>query len=80
MTSPRSYPKRLTRLVAERLLVHGRMGRGYLGLGLRPIRLDEETVRRLSVAKPYGLMVVRVDVNGPGGSADSARCERPSET
>jgi S1-C subfamily serine protease len=55
--------------VAERLLAHGRIGRGYLGLGLRPIRLDEETVRRLHVAKPYGLMVVSVDVNGPAHKA-----------
>ncbi|MCD6032465.1 MAG: hypothetical protein K0S78_4647 [Thermomicrobiales bacterium] len=55
--------------VAERLLAHGRIGRGYLGLGLRPIRLDEETVRRLGVAKPYGLMVVSADVNGPAHKA-----------
>ena len=55
--------------VAERLLAHGRVGRGYLGLGLRPIRLEEETVRRLGLAKPYGLMVVSVDVDGPAHKA-----------
>jgi S1-C subfamily serine protease len=55
--------------VAERLLAHGRIGRGYLGLGLRPVHLDEETVRRLGLAKPYGLMVVSVEVDGPAHKA-----------
>ena len=55
--------------VAERLLAHGRIGRGYLGLGLRPTRLDEETVRRLGLARPYGLMVVSVEVDGPAHKA-----------
>src|SRR5262245_39505574 len=49
--------------VAEQLLAHGRVPRGYLGLGLQPVRLDE--------AKPssHGLMVVSVDPNGPGRRA-----------
>jgi len=37
-------------------------GAAILGLGLRPIRLDEETVRRLG-----GLMVVGSEVDGPPG-------------
>jgi S1-C subfamily serine protease len=40
-----------------------------IGLGLRPVRLEEETVRRLGLAKPYGLMVVSVEVDGPAHKA-----------
>jgi hypothetical protein len=63
--------------VAERLLAHGRIGRGYLGLGLRPVRLDEETVRRLGLAKPYGLMVVSVEVDGPAHKAPAPPSDEP---
>jgi S1-C subfamily serine protease len=49
--------------VAEQLLTHGRIARGYLGLGLQPVRLEE--------AKPdaRGLIVVSVDPKGPGKRA-----------
>jgi S1-C subfamily serine protease len=47
--------------VAGRLLTHGRIARGYLGLGLQSIRLDGE--QRTAV------MVMSVDPNGPGARA-----------
>jgi S1-C subfamily serine protease len=49
--------------VAEQLLAHGRIPRGYLGLGLRPVRLDD------THPGSRGLMVVSVDPNGPGRRA-----------
>ncbi len=45
--------------VAARLESHGRIARGYLGLGLQPVKLDEG----------IGAMVMSVDKQGPGSTA-----------
>lgn len=45
--------------VATRLESHGRIARGYLGLGLQPVRLDEGV----------GAMVMNVDKQGPAAAA-----------
>jgi S1-C subfamily serine protease len=45
---------------AETLLAKGRVARGYLGLGLQPVKLDGEDV---------GLMAMSVDADGPGAGA-----------
>jgi S1-C subfamily serine protease len=47
--------------VAAKLETHGRIARGYLGLGLRPTRLDGDG--------GIGAMVMNVDPNGPGAAA-----------
>lgn len=47
--------------VAAHLLADGRVARGYLGLGLRPLRLD--------AAGGRGLIVVSVDPDGPAQRA-----------
>ena len=47
--------------VAARLESHGRIARGYLGLGLQPVAVDG--------GKDAGVMVVSVDANGPGAHA-----------
>jgi S1-C subfamily serine protease len=47
--------------VAARLERHGRMPRGYLGLGLQPVTVD---------GGGTGLMVMSVDPKGPGAAAD----------
>ena len=49
--------------VAEQILTRGRVARGYLGLGLQPVRLDEPH------ASSGGLIVVSVDPDGPGRRA-----------
>jgi S1-C subfamily serine protease len=46
--------------VAARLLDKGRIARGYLGLGLRPVRLDDGRI---------GAMAMNVDAGGPGAAA-----------
>ena len=46
--------------VAEVLLAKGRIARGYLGLGLQPVKLDGGGV---------GVMAISVDANGPGAAA-----------
>lgn len=46
--------------VAAKLETHGRIARGYLGVGLQPVRLDGEGI---------GAMVMSVDAKGPGAAA-----------
>ncbi|HEX9322438.1 MAG TPA: S1C family serine protease [Xanthobacteraceae bacterium] len=55
--------------VAEQLLAHGRVPRGYLGLGLQPVRLDDALVKSCSLSSSRGLLVVSLDPNGPGRRA-----------
>jgi S1-C subfamily serine protease len=45
--------------VAGRLESHGRIARGYLGLGLQPVKLDDGV----------GAMVMSVDKTGPSATA-----------
>jgi S1-C subfamily serine protease len=47
--------------VATQLEAHGRVARGYLGLGLQPVRLDRDG--------GVGAMVMSVDREGPGAKA-----------
>jgi S1-C subfamily serine protease len=47
--------------VAAQLEAHGKVARGYLGLGLQPVRLDREG--------GVGMMVMSVDAKGPGAKA-----------
>jgi S1-C subfamily serine protease len=47
--------------VAARLEAHGRIPRGYLGLGLRPVAVE---------GGGSGVMVMSVDPDGPGAAAD----------
>ncbi|MEZ5934759.1 MAG: S1C family serine protease [Alphaproteobacteria bacterium] len=47
--------------VAATLETHGKIARGYLGLGLQPVRLDREG--------GIGAMVMSVDAEGPGAKA-----------
>jgi S1-C subfamily serine protease len=50
--------------VAPRLETHGHVARGYLGLGLQPVRLDDGGV---------GAIVMSVDRDGPGAAAGLAQ-------
>jgi S1-C subfamily serine protease len=55
--------------VADQLSRSGRIARGYAGLGLQPVRLDEATARSLDLPESRGLIVVDVDPDGPGRRA-----------
>ncbi len=52
--------------VATALLARGRISRGYLGVGMQPVRLPEELAKTLSLTQRGGLMLVRVEEQGPG--------------
>ena len=64
-----AIPVRTIERVVEQLLKHGRIPRGYLGLGLQPVRLDETLVKSSSLPSSRGLMIVSVDPGGPGRRA-----------
>jgi len=50
--------------VAAQLEAHGKVARGYLGLGLQPVRLDDGGV---------GAIIMSVDRGGPGAAAGLAQ-------
>lgn len=55
--------------VVEQLLREGRIARGYVGLGLQPVRIPAATVGQHRLPSDVALMVVSVE---PGGPADRA--------
>lgn len=50
--------------VVEQLLTKGRIPRGYLGLGMQPVRLPENLKQSLNLASDGGVIVVNVEANG----------------
>lgn len=53
--------------VADALLAKGRIARGYLGVGLQPVRVPESIARTLQLSRTGGAIVVAVE---PGSPAD----------
>jgi S1-C subfamily serine protease len=56
------------RVVAQ-LLEKGDIGRGYLGLGMRRIRIPEDLNRTLRRSSELGLIVVSIEPDGPGSKS-----------
>ena len=52
--------------VVEKLLAHGRIRRGYLGIGTQPVRLPSALAQELS--QEIGLMLVAVEPDSPAES------------
>jgi S1-C subfamily serine protease len=55
--------------VSTALQQHGRMRRGYLGIGSQPVALPENLRSHLSLTQPSALLIVSVE---PGSPADRA--------
>src|SRR5262245_17701703 len=55
--------------VADELAARGRVARGYLGIGMQPVRLPEADRRAAGAAGEHALIVVHVDPDGPGARA-----------
>jgi S1-C subfamily serine protease len=53
--------------VAEAIVAHGRMPRGYLGVGVQPVRLDSGLATLLE--QQTGLMLMSVEADGPAAQA-----------
>lgn len=55
--------------VVDQLLSKGRIARGYVGLGMQPVRLPEALARRLSLDADGGAIVLEVQAGGPGDAS-----------
>jgi len=66
---PLALPTSTVNRVVARLLEKGTMGRGYLGLGMRPVRIPEDLVKTLQLSADVGLIVANLDPDGPGSKS-----------
>ncbi|MGH9407542.1 MAG: S1C family serine protease [Terriglobia bacterium] len=55
--------------VVDLLLQKGGVPKGYLGVGLWPVSIPEDSQAKLSLEQPAGLMVQHVETNGPASLA-----------
>ena len=51
------------------LLQHGRVRRGYLGVGAQGVHLPEALIRALENGQEHGLLIVSVEAGGPADTA-----------
>jgi S1-C subfamily serine protease len=65
MSVPASTVERVTKELAEK----GRIARGYLGLGMQPVRVPEGLRSKLSLAGNGGMIVISVEPEGPAEKA-----------
>jgi S1-C subfamily serine protease len=72
-SGPRSMvlaiPTSTVNRVVDQLLDKGRIARGYLGLGMQPVRLPDALKRTLNVAAHSGIIVVAVEPDSPAERA-----------
>jgi len=62
-----SIPAATVRRVVETLISHGQVPRGYLGVGVQPVRLPDSLAA--AAGQETGLMVMSVEPDGPAGKA-----------
>lgn len=62
---PLTIPASTVNRVVDQLLSRGRISRGYLGLGMQPVRLPDALAGSLNLSNKTGLIVVSVEQDGP---------------
>ncbi len=67
--SAMTIPLATVERVAEQLLASGRVRRGYIGLGVQPVRLPGGVVTAHSLGAGTGLIVVSIEEGGPAHAA-----------
>ena len=67
--SAMTIPNATVARIAEQLLTSGRVRRGYIGLGVQPVRLPTGVVKQHGLPRDVGLMVVSIEEGGPAHSA-----------
>ena len=68
-TAPVAIPAATIERVAAELLEHGRIARGYLGVGLQPVLLPAAFAKLLNREQRSGVIILSVE---PGAPADTA--------
>ncbi|MDF5712608.1 MAG: trypsin-like peptidase domain-containing protein [Rhizonema sp. NSF051] len=64
-----TIPETTVNRVIDQLLAKGRIAKGYLGLGMQPVRLPENLKTSLNLTSSGGVIVVNVEANGPAYTA-----------
>ena len=64
-----TIPASTVNRVADQLLAKGHIARGYLGLGMQPVRLPGSLREKLKLPGDVGLIVVSVESGGPADLA-----------
>ncbi|MBD2201057.1 PDZ domain-containing protein [Calothrix sp. FACHB-1219] len=64
-----TIPAATVNRVVEQLLARGHIARGYLGLGMQPVRLPNNLIAALNLTVPTGVIVVNVESGGPADNA-----------
>lgn len=62
---PLAIPTNTVNRVVDQLLSKGRVARGYLGVGLQPVRLPDSLVQAAGLSGDVGLIVVSVESGSP---------------
>ena len=62
-----AIPTATIQSVVESLLTHGKMPRGYLGIGIQPVQLPDALQQELN--QSAGLMLMSIEANSPASSA-----------
>lgn len=62
-----ALPAATVKRVVDALLAHGKMPRGYLGVGIQPVRLADTL--QAQVGQETGLMLMSVEAGGPAANA-----------
>jgi S1-C subfamily serine protease len=64
-----TIPTATVNRVVDQLLVKGHITRGYLGLGMQPVRLPNNLKTSLNLTSVGGVIVVNVEPDGPADNA-----------
>ncbi|WP_414582438.1 S1C family serine protease [Scytonema sp. PCC 10023] len=64
-----TIPASTVNRVVDQLFAKGRIARGYLGLGMQPVRLPKNLKTSLNLTSAAGVIVVNVEPNGPADNA-----------
>lgn len=64
-----AIPATTVNRVLDQILTKGRISRGYMGVGMQPVRLPDSLRQKLVLASEQGVMVVSVEPQGPSDRA-----------
>lgn len=64
-----TIPAATVNRVVDQLLVKGRIARGYLGLGLQPVRLPDTLKQAVGTSSDTGVIVISIEGGGPAERA-----------
>jgi S1-C subfamily serine protease len=64
-----AIPASTVNRVVQDLLSKGHVSRGFLGIGMQPVRLPEDLRERLKLSSDTGAILVSVEPDGPAGKA-----------